>query len=278
MARESRPLNTSLHAIKNDWALLQEEMAAHAHGSSALGGGPAGGGEKLPGGTAAIALARDISHNIHYYARKVLTEHDEPEPTDGLGAHDPAGVAAWLALHSDWLAADTDDLATDDFDDLAERLERLLRPVKIRRPLVGACPVAHCVGHVRGYVDDSAPECPESRDVVCDLAGEHRWDKAKWAELGRLMGHFDDHDAPEKMTSPQLAAWMSTRFRRTVKDWEIRKWAERDPLTLRKDPETGKFDRVVFATWFLEKHGAYAERRSGVTLGEQGPVAAGYGW
>lgn len=284
MAHETTPIAATLDAIAADLPMLRANAHAAAHGSSAISIGSAASGEKLPGGTAAISLLAEVRTLLAFWCAVVLEERSETYQLGSghLDASDETSMCTWLQPHADWLDAHPDGLLADEeLDDVSRRIAALVRPEKIRRPQVGQCPEPECAGIVRAEIsggDGTDPALEEARDLTCDVQPEHRWDRENWRWLGRLMGAISE-EAPEYMNSPDLAAWMSTRFSRTIKDWQIRKWAEREPITLAYSRAHKGYSRIDFARWYIEQHGAIAGRaqRTG-TLGQGGAVMAGYGW
>lgn len=283
MSRNATPIAATLSAIAADLPMLRANALAAAHGNSAITIGSSASGEKLPGGTAAMSLLEEARRTLAHWCAVVLEERSETYRLGSahLDATDESGMCSWLLPHADWLNAHPDGLVVDeDFDDLAGRIATLVRPEKVRRPEIGPCPSQDCTGIVRAEIkggDGVDPHLEEARDLVCDVNSDHSWDRLNWRRLGKLMGAITD-EAPEYMTSENLAAWMSTRFSRAIKDWQIRKWAEREPISLGYDRAQKGYGRIDFTRWYLEQHGAIAGRAERITFAERGSAMAGYGW
>jgi hypothetical protein len=257
VTRQPLTISASLSSITADWPTLLADMAAATYGSSAPTIGSATGGEKLPGGTAAMSLLADARLLLATWCHVVLDERSEHYNLGSahLDATDVTAMARWLAPHAQWLEAHPAGLeAETELDDLAHQVRALVAPSGVRRPVIGACPIDECAGVIRGHVDER-DTTDEARDLACDVDGDHRWDQSRWRLLGAMLGHIHSGE-PEWMSDEDLAEWLSRRFRRSIKPNTVRQWAVRHPLSIRA--HEGKYDRIAVTDWYIERQVARA--------------------
>lgn len=245
-----KPITEALASIAADWPQLLDDTYTIS------GGGPGGtpsGDVRLPGGTTRLSLIAETQLTLWHWCRRVLNDRPPTHAQPDVNSSDVTAMCAWLRPHADWMdtryaitpdRAEQEESAQEELDDLASRLRALVAPTGIKRPPVAPCTAPDCPGTIRGYIDT---DHPENADLACDAHPDHRWQRDHWVDLGRQV-----HDpTPQWLTSVELAEWMTKRFGRRITDSQIRTWAWRHPVALPRR-HGGRYDRVQFATWYIE--------------------------
>lgn len=109
----------------------------------------------------------------------------------------PAGMAAYIATHAQWLAAHPAAAeAADEMADLAQRSHAAAYPSGTRIIHIGACPALDgdqlpCQGQIRALLRREASLLPSA--VACDHDQTHTWTPDQWRALGRHMSRRAVH-------------------------------------------------------------------------------------
>lgn len=144
-------------------------------------------GSKLTSGVTlndrAAAMRTEIRHTLVSWCKLVADERGITLPADHLDS-----IAAYLALHRDWLSAHpAAPDCSDELSSLARRAWSVAYPSGARTFPVGPCPVEDCSATVRVVlrtVDSLLPS-----ELVCDAEQPHAWPASRWRELGRTIHH-----------------------------------------------------------------------------------------
>lgn len=139
----------------------------------------------------APAHAREVIRvELVAWTRVVLEEGPwQVAPPDTL-----TGMAAWLILRTDWMAARpwADEVART-IADTRNEAWRAAYPNPIKRVRVGECPEPGCEGELHAVVRDQDDLLPAT--ILCDVAGRdpedpHEWTPEEWRELRRRMAGY----------------------------------------------------------------------------------------
>lgn len=131
---------------------------------------------------ARVADARNTVRQVLVGWARVVSE----ERGVGLPADDNHAIAAYLALHAQWLAAHP--AAKEAADELREAAHgeplRVARPSGARVMALCPCPRPECPGDVHAIIRPDDPLLP--RLLRCDEDEEHVWPAERWREFEGL--------------------------------------------------------------------------------------------
>lgn len=173
-----------------------------------LGGGPArqpaertagGSPSGLPFNSAAADVRTDIVKTLSSWCGLVVDQRRVSAP-----ARTVAALAAFLALHADWLSGHP---AAADLSREVARLvrgaHRVTRAEPVRDVRIGTCVVQGCRGVLRAAVRGSRPAQP--LEIHCTEDVRHVWAGQQWTQLSRLL-----ESGPESVgRSAERARWLT---------------------------------------------------------------------
>jgi len=180
---------------------LYGELELVLRGTERGGGRPGAPGSASPPRDAVVAMRGEIRHVLVGWCRLVAEErgvslpggwHLQRLPRGFIGppnrvwGYDDTmpGVAAYVAKHAEWLAAqDFAGEVADELAGLASRAWGLAYPSGTRTVQAGPCPL--CEGTLTAVVRATDNQLPS--EVVCDSDQVHRWTADRWRELDRLV-------------------------------------------------------------------------------------------
>lgn len=134
--------------------------------------------------TRAAAMRTEIRHILVSWCKLVADERGIALPADHIDA-----IAAYLALHREWLAAHLGVAGEccDELASLAHRAFNVAYPSGARIFPVGPCPEPGCTATVRVVLRRVDALLPS--ELVCDAEEAHSWPASRWRELGRTINH-----------------------------------------------------------------------------------------
>lgn len=159
-------------------------------------------GAASPPRDAVVAMRAEIRQVLVSWCRLVAEERGLGLPRDEI-----TDIAAWVARHAEWLAAqEYAGEVADELSALVGRAWGLAYPDGVQRIRVGPCPRCGGVEWSRGVVvlplpagvsgpprlagclvavvrDKDQDRLPA--EVACDLVAEHRWTAPQWRQLDR---------------------------------------------------------------------------------------------
>jgi hypothetical protein len=158
--------------LYDELALVLKATGAGGHTSSKPG--PGG-----PPRDAVVDARATIRHVLVAYCRLISEERGIALP-----GNDTDQLAAYVAMHAEWLAAsDYAAPAADELAGLASRSYGLAYPSGSKRVEVGPCPL--CAGTLTAYVRVADSLLPSQ--VTCDTTEDHQWPADQWRALDRLV-------------------------------------------------------------------------------------------